>query len=395
MPIDASILSRLETGNNPSYTARALSMAEMFDQRRMRGEQLRAATFANDQREEASARARRFQDAIARKASDDELAGIDAGAYAVHAKNRTAQRKAEYEQHKANAARLGQLANGVKDLATQQAAIAQAVKEGLLPQEAASQLGAYDPSMIEQFRAHAIEAEKYWDLQLRQSANDRAAEKHKAEQSEPVMTLADVMNNPGGVKFKPSQYGGAASLIGNVFPRPIAGANWQKGTQSFSFPNPITRTVSTVETKPGTIAARPRAAGSGRRGGGAQKPKAPTVADLAGKVLQDSAARGGTTLEHAIENLKKHYQNDPQFTPGMRLRVIAELGKMKATSEENPFARPAQQPGQGTPAPGAAAAGDKVLIEKPEADGKWTLGYIPRANLQAALQRGARLAKTN
>lgn len=106
--------------------------------------------------------------------------------------------------------------------------------------------------------------------------------------------------------------------------------------------------------------------------------------DLLAKVLQDSAQGGGTTIEHATANLKQHYQDDPRFTPGMRLRIQSRLSRMKEQEGgANPFAGRKQSPSV-IPSSGAS---NTVRVQLP--DGR--TGTIPRANLDAAVKAGAKV----
>lgn len=104
----------------------------------------------------------------------------------------------------------------------------------------------------------------------------------------------------------------------------------------------------------GTPVVRP-SSGAGRRTGGAKEDK-PTftqkVTMLTEKVLQDSAQGKGTSIEDAISNVDKFYQNDPQFSPSARQMVKSRLRAMaKKDGPNNPFFKAdAPAPAAGQPA---------------------------------------------
>jgi hypothetical protein len=77
-------------------------------------------------------------------------------------------------------------------------------------------------------------------------------------------------------------------------------------------------------------------------------PKPPSAAkqidSLVEMVLADSASKGGTTIDQAMENVRKFYQTDPRFAGLNRRRVLAKLESLKKTGEENAMMPPRQAP---------------------------------------------------
>jgi len=104
---------------------------------------------------------------------------------------------------------------------------------------------------------------------------------------------------------------------------------YEDGTQEFK---PIN---GTTPTRAGT------GTGSGRSKAAAEpKPTfTQTVNALSTKVLEESAAGGGQTIDDALDNVDAYYQNDPQFNGAIRQQIRSKLRKMGAKDAKNPFAK--------------------------------------------------------
>lgn len=197
--------------------------------------------------------------AIAWQRSQDEQLRMQAQAQA----QQEAMRRAKME-------RLGRLAETVADEPSYRSAVETAAKEGLITAQEAETYRNTPWSPEVQARLKQI-AEAVRTPQER-IAQQRLKAQQEAEAYEPRYKLGDLLQNPGQLEITPRTYGSGATLLNFLRPRPTVGQNWQTGTMTFSFPNPVDRTVQTVETQPGTIAARPRQGSGSVPGGGRQKP---------------------------------------------------------------------------------------------------------------------------
>jgi hypothetical protein len=209
--------------------------------------------------------------------------------------------------------------------------------------------------------------------------------------------LARTFNLPGlgEIPLMPVEFGGAASLLAQVSPLPEVGvtSNYATGMATGHRIDRRTGSIQKTGEIPNAVGRAPRqtAGGSAPKADKPPKPSRSEVDDdLTAKVLQDSAAGGGSKVDEALKNLDQHYGQDARFTPGAKLRIRARLNKIKEDGGgANPFAgqRPPAAPAPtGTPTTVQAAPADMVPVQLP--DGR--TGRIPKAKLADALKAGAK-----
>jgi hypothetical protein len=194
--INPSILlqGRAPQINDPlEGAARMISLSEMMRQAPIREElqqhQLQAARLGIQQTERDMKESDDFRAAVGAGKSDQELMGISPTRAMAYGKSKADMRKsgidAEESQIKllhSKAERLGSLAGSAVDQSSYQNAIFTAVKEGLIPTEAAMKLpGKYDPAVVQQFMQQALSVKDQRELELKAIAEKRTAELHPYE----------------------------------------------------------------------------------------------------------------------------------------------------------------------------------------------------------------------
>lgn len=92
-------------------------------------------------------------------------------------------------------------------------------------------------------------------------------------------------------------------------------------------------------------------AGKGRTAAAPKPTFTQTVEALTNKVLEDSAAGGGATVDDALKNVDAYYKNDPQFSGAIRQQVKSRLRKIGDKSGgANPLAGKVQPKATAAPA---------------------------------------------
>jgi hypothetical protein len=224
-----------------------------------------------------------------------------------------------------------------------------------------------DEMVRDEMRIAAEKARQSADIQAawrKEVAGYQHALREGDRAAEPQYTLGELQQDPGRMRVTPSTYGATASLLGTLSPRPVVGQNWETGEQSYTFVNPVDRTLETKKTGQGTIASRPRRGAA--TAGGANKQGNPPA-------RQEKFDRIEKLKQAALSAAERNFKTD-----GDQAKLEARKGAAQ-TSYEQAIIRA----GGSVAAPAATA--DTVRVKLP--DGR--TGNIPRANLAAAKQAGA------
>lgn len=152
-------------------------------------QEIRQNQLAIEQAERERAEYDAFKQGVGAGKTPKELMGVSPTRAIAFSKAQFDARKSELDvaeqelkNRSAAAQRLGSLAGAATDQPSYESVIMQAVREGLIPKEALSQIpAAYDPNVVRQFAMQAMTASQQHEAALKDLQEKRAAEKEKRD----------------------------------------------------------------------------------------------------------------------------------------------------------------------------------------------------------------------